>query len=482
MGQALLAKPMNVRNPYSGELDHQLNPLSPEQVRAAAVSARQAQPEWAARPAAERAATLARLADAVEARAGTLTAALTADTGRRAISGIEVTGAVAMIRRWAGSAPGLLADWAGEARPSAIPGITTRTALHPYPLVACISPWNFPLTLALIDAVPALAAGCAAVVKPSEVTPRFTAPLADAIAAVPELAGVLSLVEGDGATGAALVEAADFVCFTGSVATGRKVAEAAARALIPASLELGGKDPLLVLDDTDPDWAATVALRSSVVNTGQACQSIERLIVAAPLHDAFVDALVAKADAVRLNWPDMAAGELGPFIHAPQAAVVQRQVDGAVAAGAVLRTGGRVEDHGGLWLRPTVLTGVTADMAVWREETFGPVLPMMAAADEDEAVRLANDSDYGLSAAVLSGSVERAEAVAVRLNAGAVSVNDGALTSMVWDAAKTSWGASGLGPGRMGPGGLSRFLRRQALIRQVGVALPLAAYAEDTGG
>ena len=470
---------MKVRNPRTGKFDHAIAPLDPAAVRAVAAEARAAQPGWAARSADERAVVLARLADAVEARADAISAALTVDTGRRAISAIEVAGAVSMIRRWATSAPELLAIWAGEARSSAIPGITTRTALHPYPLVGCVSPWNFPLTLALIDAVPALAAGCAVMVKPSEVTPRFTAPLVDAIGVVPELAGVLRLIEGDGATGAALVDAVDFICFTGSVATGRRVAEAAARALIPASLELGGKDPLLVLDDADPEWAATVVLRSSVVNTGQACQSIERLIVAAPLHDRFVDALVTLAETVRLNTPDIGMGELGPFIHGPQAAVVQGQMDAAVAAGAMLRAGGRVEDHGGLWLRPTVLTGVTVDMAIWRDETFGPVLPVMAAADEEEAVRLANDSDYGLSAAVLSSSVARAERVAVRLNAGAVSVNDGALTSMVWDAAKTSWGASGLGPGRMGEGGLSRFLRRQALIRQEGVALPLAAYAED---
>ena len=468
---------MNVRNPYTGVFDDRITPLTCEQVRRAVADARQAQPAWAARPAAERAAVLARLADAVEARADAFTDALTTDTGRRAISRIEVTGTVAMIRRWAAQAPGLLAE-AGP-RPTAIPGISTRTVPHPYPVVGCISPWNFPLTLALIDAVPALAAGCAVVVKPSEVTPRFTAPLADALGAVPELTDVLQLMAGDGVTGAALLEHVDFVCFTGSVATGRRVAAAAAQALIPASLELGGKDPLLVLDDADPGWAAEVALRAGVVNTGQACQSIERLIVAAPLHDAFVEALVAKAEAVRLNHPDPAKGELGPFIHAPQAAIVQHQIDAAVAAGASVRSGGQVEAHGGLWLRPTVLTGVTPDMAVWREETFGPVLPVIAFDSEDEAVALANESAFGLSAAVLSSHAERAEAVAVRLHAGAVSINDGALTSMVWETEKTSWGASGLGPGRMGPGGLTRFLRRQALIRQEGAALPLAAYAEN---
>ena len=471
---------MKVRNPRTGTEDYEIDPMRPLALAALARRLKQAQPRWAARPPEERAGLLHALADGIEAGAEALTQALAVDTGRHRISRIEVEGAAAMLRRWAGRAPALLSDLRGEARPSAIPGISLSSALHPYPLVGVVSPWNFPLTLALIDAVPALAAGCAAIVKPSEVTPRFAAPLRDIVAGVPEIAEVLSIIDGNDETGAALVKLSDFICFTGSVTTGRKVAVAAAEAMIPASLELGGKDPMIVLASADPAWAAGVALRAGVVNTGQACQSIERIYVAEAIAPAFVAELRERAEAVRLNDGVVGEGELGPFILARQAEIVQAQIDDAVAKGAELLTGGAVEERGGgLYLRPTILTGVTHEMDVMREETFGPVLPVMSFADEEGAVRLANEGDFGLSAAVLANMAEEAERVAVQLKAGAVSINDGALTSMVWDAEKTSFGSSGLGPTRMGDAGLSRFLRRQALIRQEGQALPLSAFAED---
>ena len=354
-----------------------------------------------------------------------------------------------------------------------------RSRLHPYALVGCISPWNFPLTLALIDAIPALAAGCAVIVKPSEVTPRFIRPLLAAVAEVPEVAGGLLIIEGEGATGAELIGLVDYVCFTGSVVTGRKVGEAAARAFIPASLELGGKDPLIVLEGSDPAQAAATALRASVVNSGQACQSIERILVAEAIAEPFLAVLAEAARTVRLNHPDIGSGDIGPFIFARQAEIAQRHIDAAVAAGARVLVGGRVEElGGGLYLRPTVLADVTEEMTVWAEESFAPILPVMSFADETDAVRLANGGEFGLSAAVL-GPQEAALRVAGQLRAGAVSVNDGALTSVVWDAEKSSFGLSGLGPSRMGASGLTRFLRRQALLIQSGRALPLAAYSED---
>jgi len=316
------------------------------------------------------------------------------------------------------------------------------------------------------------------IVKPSEVTPRFIAPLMVALAEVAQVP--LLIIEGDGATGAALVPLVDFIAFTGSVATGRKVALAAAAAMIPASLELGGKDPMIVLASAEPASAAATALRASVVNTGQACQSIERVYVARAIAAPFVDALVAGARAARLNHPDIAVGDIGPFIFTQQAEIVQAQIDDAVAQGARVLAGGRVETlGGGRYLRPTVVTGVTPDMALMREETFGPVIPVTIFDTVDESVVLANMGAFGLSAAVIAGTAHEAEAVAVRLAAGAVSINDGALTSMVWEAEKSSFGASGLGPSRMGDSGILRFFRRQALIRQSGTPLPLAAYAED---
>lgn len=468
---------MKVRNPRTGELDHEIRPLGPTELDDAARNAREWQQSWQARPIADRCAALNKLGDAITRHRSDIAGALTIDTGRRAISGIEVDGAVGMIRRWAKSAPALLKAARGEERDSATPGIRVATRLHPYPLVGCISPWNFPLTLALIDAVPALAAGCAVIVKPSEVTPRFMVPLRAAIAEVPELAAGLTLIEGDGATGAALIDRVDFVCFTGSVATGRKVGEAAVRAFIPASLELGGKDAMIILPGADPVAAAKTALRASVVNTGQACQSIERILVASSLAEPFLEALVEQARAVRLNYPDVRKGDIGPFIFARQADIVREQIAEAVAHGAEIACGGTIEElGGGLYLRPTVITAVTPDMAIWTEESFAPVLPVMLFDSEDEAVRLSNDSSFGLSAAVLGPGAEQ---LAERLNAGAVSINDGALTSMVWDAEKSAFGLSGLGPSRMGPSGFNRFLRRQALLRQTGAPLPLAAFAEE---
>lgn len=474
---------MKVRNPRTGERDYEIVPLDENAVAAAAARLREGQFDWAAKSVEQRSAILLQWAKAIEAHVDDIAAALTLDTGRKGISRIEVPGIPGMIRRWTGSAADIIAEHSPSGSPTAQPMIATTTRLVPYPLVGVISPWNFPLTLALIDAIPALMAGCAVLIKPSEVTPRFIRPLVKTIEEIPELAAVLAVIEGDGTTGAAMIEHVDYVCFTGSVATGRKVGEAAARAFIPASLELGGKDPMLVLASADPAKAAETALRASIVNAGQACQSIERVYVAREIAEPFMEALVDKARAVRLNHPDIGSGDIGPFIFEKQAAIVQAQIDDAVAKSANVLAGGHVENlDGGLYLRPTVLSGVTPDMALITEETFGPVIPVTIFDDVDEAVQLANDSIYGLSAAVIAGTAEEAESIAVRLKAGGVSINDGSLTSMVWEAEKSSFGLSGLGASRMGESGLLRFFRRQALIRQEGEAAPVAAYAEENMG
>jgi succinate-semialdehyde dehydrogenase / glutarate-semialdehyde dehydrogenase len=471
---------MKITNPRTGQTDYEITPLDADAVGKEATRLRAIQPAWAAASVEGRAKAMLSLAKAVTAHKDDISAALITDTGRAAISRIEVEGTVRLIERWANNAAAIIEGATIESHQTAIPGITTATRLVPYPLVGVISPWNFPLTLALIDAIPALMAGCAVIVKPSEVTPRFIRPLMAAIAQVTEIP--LAMIEGDGATGAALVPAVDYIAFTGSVATGRKVAAAAAEAFIPASLELGGKDPMIILASADPVKAATTALRASIVNTGQACQSIERVYVAKEIAEPFMAALVEQAEAVELNYPDISSGQIGPFIFAKQAAIVQAQIDDAIAKGAELHCGGKVENlDGGLYLRPTVLSNVTRQMSVITEETFGPVIPVRAFDGVEEALMMANDGIYGLSAAVIAGTLEEAEAVGIRLNAGGVSLNDGSLTSMVWEAEKSSFGMSGLGPSRMGDSGLLRFFRRQAIIRQHGDAAPIAAYAEGTG-
>ena len=469
---------MKIRNPRTGEDDYEIAPASAADVQAVAARLRANQPAWAALGPAGRAAVLERFAQAIERHSGAIIAALAADTGRKAISWVEVDSLSSTCRRWASWGQQLMAGLNGEEVASVVPGILLKPRHIVYPLFGAIAPWNFPVILSHIDAIPALMAGCAALVKPSEVTPRFVEPMRAALAEVPELAAVFDYVLGGADTGQALIGAVDYVCFTGSTATGRKVAETAGRALIPANLELGGKDPMIILPGADPQAAARLALRASVAATGQACQSIERVYVPRGLAPAFLAELAARAAEVRPNWPDIDVGEIGPFIFAAQAEKVAAQIDDALAKGARLLAGGKPEQLGGGWyMRPTVLIDVKPDMAVMREETFGPVIPVTLYDDVDDAVRMANDSAYGLSAAVV-GPRDVAEAVAGQLEAGAISINDGSLTSMVWDATNCSQKGSGLGPSRMGDEGLLRFFRHQALIIQTGQPLPMAAYAE----
>jgi succinate-semialdehyde dehydrogenase / glutarate-semialdehyde dehydrogenase len=473
---------VKVTNPRTGEADYSITPATAEDVAAITARLRTAQPAWLALGPEGRAAALTEWASAILAAAPAITERLTVDTGRSRIALIEVMSIVGILQRWAATGPGIIAGMAAHDRPSANPTVSISSRHVPYPLFGAIAPWNFPLLLALIDAIPALMAGSAALIKPSEITPRFIPELRKTVAAVPALANVVALLEGDATTGQALVAHVDYVCFTGSVATGRKVAEAAARAFVPANLELGGKDPMIILASADPAHAAQIALRASVQATGQACQSIERIYVDHKIAQPFLVALREAANAVRLNYPDINSGDIGPFIFPPQGAKIQAQIDDAVAKGATILTGGTVENlGGGQYLRPTVLANVTPDMAIIAEETFGPVLPVTVFEHIDEAIALANDSIYGLSAAVI-GDVAEAEVIAARLEAGAVSINDGALTAMVWDAENSSFKLSGMGPSRMGTSGLTRFFRTQALIRQNGAPSTLAAIAEDGGG
>jgi acyl-CoA reductase-like NAD-dependent aldehyde dehydrogenase len=359
------------------------------------------------------------------------------------------------------------------------PGIAIESHWVPYGLAGVISPWNFPFPISMLDAIPALMAGCGVIVKPSEVTPRFIAPLTASIARHPELARVFAFIEGDGQTGAELISQSDIICFTGSVTTGRRVGEACAQRFIPCCLELGGKDPAIVLGSADPVRAADIVLRASVQATGQACQSIERVYVDRRIYEPFLTALVAAANRIELNYPDIHRGQVGPLIFARQAGIIADHLADARAKGAKVLTGGIIEEHGGgKWLRPTVVTGVTHDSKLITEETFGPVVPVMAFDSVEEAIQLANDSVYGLSAAVF-GEEGEARAVAARLEAGAVSVNDGGLTTEAFDAEKNSFKLSGLGASRMGLSGITRFLRKQAVLIQRGRAKDMASLDES---
>src|SRR5579883_2010366 len=451
-----------VRNPRTGATDYWITPPTHEQLVAQCLHLRQAQMAWHGSGLGPRIEALQQWKQAIAAHRAELTDALVADTGRRSISVLEVDSLLAGIDRWCRLAPELLLE---TDRPTAIPFVRLQQTAVPYPLVGVISPWNFPLLLATIDTVPALLAGCAVIVKPSEIAPRFITPLLKTIAAVPALKAVLAYIEGAGETGAALIEQVDAVCFTGSVATGRRVAEAAAKRFIPAFLELGGKDPAIVLSSANLDLATSAILWGSVVNTGQSCLSIERIYVAEPIFEEFVEQLVAKAQYLQLAHPTVESGDIGPIIAEKQAAIIRDHLLDALSKRAAIHCGGDVEEYGGgWWCRPTVLTAVDHSMKVMTEETFGPIMPVMSFATVEEAINLANDSIYGLSAAVFAGSEQEALAVARQIDAGAISINDAALTAIMYEGEKNSFKFSGMGGSRMGPSAIKRFIRKKAFL------------------
>ena len=311
-------------------------------------------------------------------------------------------------------------------------------------------------------------AGNAILLKPSEIAPRFAQPLRSLLAEVPELDAVMTIIDGDGTTGAELINHVDAICFTGSVKTGRGVAESAARNFIPAFLELGGNDPAIVLEDADLERATTSLLRASILNTGQACQSIERIYVVNTLYEEFLSLLIAKAKVVTLNRDNLHEGHLGPLINYQQGDIIEAQLLDAVEKGAVIHTGGKIERHGGVWCLPTVVTNVNHSMKLMTDETFGPVMPVMPFETEEEAIELANDTSFGLSAAIFSRNREHAETVGSKIEAGGISLNDASLTGFVHEAEKNSFKLSGLGGSRMGPAGYLRFFRKKALIWNAG--------------
>ena len=474
----MTAPMLPVRNPRTGEWDHEIPVTSPEDIASITTALRAAQAQWVAMGAAGRAACLNRFADAVMAEVGPLGQALSVDTGRSTFAQFEAIKSVELIRMWAERAGPILDELAGAGQSGQVPAVHYQHRLIPYQVVAVISPWNVPLLLAMIDSLAALSAGCSVLLKPSEVTPRFIEPLQRALDAVPELAAVLGIVTGGPETGKAMIEQVDAVCFTGSVKTGRQVSQQAAACFIPAFLELGGKDPAIVLPDADIPLAARAIIRSAIGMTGQACQSLERIYCHKSIAEPFTEELLAQLKVLSLTCTDDGAGDIAPLIFERQVETIQAQVDDALARGATCLLGGEPVQAGGIWYPPTLLTNVNHDMLIMQDETFGPVIPVVIYGDVEEAVSLANDSTFGLSAAVFSADADSAKAVAERLQVGAISINDASLTGIVNDVEKNSFRFSGMGGSRMGPAGLTRFLRKRALLIQTGEPAPVQLFSD----
>ncbi len=455
---------MKIRNPRTGQYDYEIPDLTSAAVNQICLELSKNQLEWLKTGVENRIAILQEWKSAVIENRQALIDALCIDTGREWETILEVDLVASSIDRWCDIARRFFTP--SELKNSSIPFIKLQQSLVPFELVGVISPWNFPLLLSLIDTIPALLAGCAVVVKPSEVTPRFIEVLQRTIDLVSGIKKIFAYIPGDGIVGAELVNTCNLICFTGSTATGKKVYDAASKRMIPVFLELGGKDPVIVLESADLDLAATSILWGSTANAGQSCLSIERIYVHENVFEKFTQLLVEKANKLLLNSTDIHYGEIGPIIFEKQASIINEHLSDAIEQGAEIITGNSscALINGGYYCKPTVLVNVTHSMKIMQEETFGPIMPIMPFSTKEEAIALANGTTYGLSAAVFAGTIEEAMEIGKEIDGGAISINDCALTAIMHEGEKNSFKMSGIGGTRMGPSAIQRFMRQKVFI------------------
>jgi len=428
-------------DPSTGEEIGRAPLLDADDVNAAVSRARAAQPAWAKLSYRDRARFILRAREVVLDQLEEIAKLISRETGKPVTEAIamEIVPTLDLMQYFADHTKQLLKRKRISLGQYNFMARSSYIVYKPLGVVGIISPWNFPWATPLDEVVMALMAGNAVVVKPSELTPFTALKIADVFKEAQLPDGLLQIVTGDGSTGAALVEAGvNKIMFTGSVNTGKRVAEAAAKHLTPVVLELGGKDPMIVFEDANLENAARAAIWGAFCNSGQACASIERCYVHESIAEKFVDLVVKETKLLKQDKASTDNIDVGAMTNERQLLIVEDHVSDAVKRGANVRAGGhRLNNSAGWFHQPTVVTNVDHSMKVMRDETFGPVLPIMTFKTDEEAVRLANDSIYGLTASVFTSDIDRGKRVAEQIDAGTVMVNEVVYTHAV---AQTPWG------------------------------------------
>jgi acyl-CoA reductase-like NAD-dependent aldehyde dehydrogenase len=415
-------------NPATGEVLREFECVSAAEVRNAVAHARAVQPAWQAIGVRKRLAIIAKFQQLLNERKQHIARVITSEAGKPVAEALltEILVVLDTARFLLQETYAFLQEQPLPHGNLATKAKSGRLIREPYGVIGIISPWNYPFSIPATETLAALVTGNAVVLKPSELTPLGALELASLLHDAGVSEGVFQVVIGEGPAGATLTESGiDKLIFTGGVATGRRIAQTAASRLLPVVLELGGKDPMIVLDDADVDVTSSGAVWGAFVNTGQACLSVERCYVHRSIYDVFVSACVEKTKRLRVGNGADPNTDIGPMIRERQLHAVEQHVEDARSRGARVRTGGgRLTSLGPNYYAPTVLADVSHDMLVMREETFGPVLPIMPFDSDSEAIRLANDSEYGLAASVWTRDRARGDKIARQINAGTVMVND----------------------------------------------------------
>jgi acyl-CoA reductase-like NAD-dependent aldehyde dehydrogenase len=463
-----LATTVEVRNPADGTLVGTVPDMSADDVAALANRLRAAQPAWAAMSPRARAGFLYKWLDWIVDNQDNILGLVHREAGKSwGDAQIELLVCMEVVNYYAKHGAEFLADETRRPHGPASLIKNLRIRYRPYQLAGVITPWNYPLGMPMMDIPGALMAGAAVLSKPSEVTPLAWAEVVRGWNEEIGAPAVLGCATGRGGTGQGVVDAVDMVQFTGSTATGKRIGVRCAERLIPASLELGGKDAMIVLSDAPMQRTIRGAIWGGLFNAGQSCIAVERVYVEEPVYDEFVSRLVAEVNTLRQGHDAQGSftAEFGAMATESQLQIVERHVADAVAKGARVLTGGERAEHG-LFYPPTVLVDVDHTMACMREETFGPLLPVMKVRDEHEAVRLANDSSYGLASSVWTSSKARAERVGTRIEAGGVNINNAMTNVFQFPLPMGGWKQSGLGYRFGGANGVRKFCRQQAFVTE----------------